>query len=455
MQEAGRPVSGDNARVVGAAAALLGVALAAPTAVTGVTDRSARVSWTTSVPRPTAVEYGTSAAHGLYASAPGRGTRHGLTLTGLAPGTTYRVRPLGGREVQVRTDPPAPGPHTLAIGPRRALLLDGRPFVPVLQWLQCPSLFAGERAIGVDVFMGRGCDNTDADEVAQTAAHGAFSILPFDAAVAGASSLLAWRFGDEPDENGVLPAAIAAATARGHTASPRRLTFVTLGAGFFGPTARTAPAPYADYARAADVAGFDVYPVYGYCRPDLIAWQADATRALVRIARPGEPVYSWIEAASTSSQWCRGRGVQPQELRAETWMTLVNGATAIGWFTHSWTPDYSQFRVSDAMRRELERTARQVTTLAPALLAAPAGLTIRAEGGRVDAVARRLGGARYVFAVNVSRTPVTARLALAGAAGRRVQVYEEGRSLRVRAGVFSDRFAPLAVHLYVLPPAGF
>lgn len=277
----------------------------------------------------------------------------------------------------------------------------------------------------------------------------------FDAAVAESPGLLAWRFGDEPDQHGIPPATIAAATAQGHRAGPGRLTFVTLTSGFFGPTAHSAPAPYASYARAADVVGFDVYPVYGYCRPDLIWWQADATRALARLARPGEPIYSWIEAASTSSQWCRGRGVQPQELRAETWMTLVNGGTAIGWFTHSWTPTYSQFRVSAAVQQEMKRTARQLTTLAPALLAPPTGLAVTTDGGRVDATARRLDGALYVFAVNVSRTPVTARFALAGAGDGSVQVFEEGRQVPAAGGVFSDRFAPLAVHLYVVPPPAF
>ncbi|HET7567475.1 MAG TPA: fibronectin type III domain-containing protein [Gaiellaceae bacterium] len=437
------------------AAVLAGIALGAPTA-DRVTAHSVRLTWTTAVPRPTAVEYGTSGAYGLYRAAPGAGVAHTLTLTGLAAATGYRVRPAGGREVEIRTAPLPSTPHRLTIGPRRGLYLDGAPFVPVLQWLQCPSLFDRERALGVDVFMGRGCsDNGDADEVAQTARRGAFSILPFDSAVAGAPGLLAWRFDDEPDQHGTKPAAIAAATARGHRARPRRLTFVTLTSGFFGPTAHAAPAPYRSYARAADVVGFDVYPVYGWCRPDLIAWQADAPRALVRLARPGEPVYSWIEAASTSSQWCRGRGVQPQELRAETWMTLVNGATAIGWFTHSWTPDYSQFRVSSAVQRELKRTARQLTTLAPALLAPPARLAVAADGGRVDAVARRLGGALYVFAVNVSRTPVRASFALAGAGDGPVQVFEEGRSVHAAGGAFSDRFAPLAVHLYVVPPAAF
>jgi hypothetical protein len=415
-----------------------------------VTDHSVRFTWTTATAQPTRVEYGTTTGYGLYASAPGAGTSHRLVLGGLAAGTIYHVRPAGSRDVQVTTAAPAAAPHALTIGARRALLLDGRPFVPVMQWLQCPSLFDRERALGINVFMGRGCSgNTDTDEVGQTFRRGAFSILPFNGGVVGAPSLLAWRGADEPDQNGIAPSAVASATHRGHAAKPRRLTFVTLTSGFFGPTGHKAD--YPAYVRSADVIGFDVYPVYGYCRPDLIAWQADATRALVALARPNQPVYSWIEAASTSSQWCRGRGVEPRELRAEVWMSLVNGATAIGYFTHSWTPDYAQFRVAPATQAEMRRTNRQLTTLAPALLGAPVDVAVEALDGRVDAFARRFGGATYVFAVNVGRSPVRARFTVAGDGAWRV--FEEGRTVTASGGALTDSFAPLGVHVYVLPPA--
>jgi hypothetical protein len=427
------------------------LALAAP-AIGGVTDHSARVTWQSAQPARTAVEYGATAGYGLFAGSGALETEHSVVLDGLAPGTTYRVRPLGAAELELTTAPPAPVPHTLAIGRRRALLLDGRPFIPVMQWLQCPSLFDVNRGLGVDVFMGRGCsDGSDADETAQTLARSSFSILPFDAAVGRAPGLLAWRAADEPDQNKVPVSAVAAATARGHAASPRRLTFVTLTSGFFDATHRDVPS--AAYARAADVVGFDIYPVYGYCRPDAIAWQADATQALVRLARPGQPVYSWIEAASTSSQWCHGRGVQPQEVRAETWMTLVNGATAIGYFTHSWTPTYSQFRVAGDVQAELRRTNRQVTALAPALLAPPEHVAVDVQAGRVDAIARRYHGADYVFAVNVSRTPVAASVHVAGSGAWRV--LDEHRTVTASGGTFHDTFHPLGVHIYIRPPAAF
>ncbi|HEY3543609.1 MAG TPA: hypothetical protein VGK79_13815 [Gaiellaceae bacterium] len=414
-------------------AAVIAALAIAPPRVDHVTDHSARIS----ADAPVRVEYGTSTGYGLYASG-GPGV---VTLPSLAASTTYHLRIDGGADQTFTTARPAAVSHSLRIGPRRSLLLDGRPFIPIMQWLQCPWRFAAERALGINVFMGRGCSNNgDADEVAQTAALGAYSIIPFDRSVARAPGLLAWRSDDEPDLNHVSVAKVAATTGRGHP----RLTFSTITSAFFGPTKKNVPSRA--YAAAADVVGTDVYPISGYCRPDLIQWQADSTRELVRLARPRQPVYSWIEAVSSASQWCKGRGVLPAELRAEVWMTLVNGATAIGYFTHSWKPTYTQFRVGPALQRELKRTNRQVTTLTPAILGAPLRLTVRG----VQAIGRTYHGARYVFAVNVTHAPVTAAIT---AGDGTWQVFEERRTVAAAGGVLHDAFAPLAVHLYVLPPA--
>jgi hypothetical protein len=62
-------------------------------------------------------------------------------------------------------------------------------------------------------------------------------------------------------------------------------------------------------------------------------------------------------------------------------------------------------------------------------------------------------GATFVFAVNTGRTRVTYRFAGASLANAVVTVFEEHRMLRATATGFSDAFGPLAVHIYVLPPA--
>jgi hypothetical protein len=103
--------------------------------------------------------------------------------------------------------------------------------------------------------------------------------------------------------------------------------------------------------------------------------------------------------------------------------------------------------VSQAVQDEMRRTDRQVTTLTPALLGTP----VPVQAGGVEAIARAYHGARYVFAVNTTRSPVRGELKVAGASGS-WNVFEEGRTVQASGGAFNDAFAPLGVHIYVLPP---
>jgi hypothetical protein len=425
---------------------------------------SARLTWTT--PRPTRgrVQYGTADSYGLWSPREARPTkRHSVTLRDLHWATTYHFRLPGGADRSFATTPLPPTRRRSSVGARRAILLDGHPFVPVMQFLQCPSLFDQSIALGVDTFLAFGCANsTSAGELAQTQRRNVLSILPFDRSAASAPSLLGWVFHDEPDlqTHRVAPATIAAQYSGNRAADPNHLNFLTLTPRFvsrlFPPAWMNGDRSiYKDYGAATDAIGFDLYPVYGFCDTSLIPWQANATHELASIYAPGRPVYSWIEAASTSGTVCKGRGVFDWELRAEVWMTIANGATAIGYFTHSWTPSYTQFRVDPVVQAELTRTNRQLRNFAVPILAAPVPLDekVLTYGGRVDVIARRYAGATYIFAVNVNRRAASVRFEAPWLANRMVTPFEENRTIQADATGFTDAFDPLGVHIYVLPPA--
>jgi hypothetical protein len=59
----------------------------------------------------------------------------------------------------------------------------------------------------------------------------------------------------------------------------------------------------------------------------------------------------------------------------------------------------------------------------------------------------------YTIAVNPTRRAVRATMTAPGLAGRSVDVLGENRSLSAAGDSLTDGFAPLAVHLYVAPPA--
>jgi len=430
---------------------------------------AAVVTWTDTTPGRAAVSYGLEhESEAVWASTAKVAAEHTIRIDGLAPGSTYELRPhvrlvrggaASGPTLTVET-PRVRGPVTTAVGRDGSILLDGVPFFPIMQWLQCPSSFATNVALGVDVFLGKGCsDNPDATEVAQLASLGAFSVLPFDAAVQDKPGLFGWHFDDEPDGNGEPPTAVAQQFRRNRTEDPRHVNFLTVESNFYSRMSPPAisggdRSVYRGYASTTDVLGFDLYPIYGWCRPDWISWVGAAQRQLVDDYAGGRPTYQWIEATATSGRFCKGPGPTATEVRAEVWMAVVNGAKAIGYFTHSWTPDYSQFRVTRSVQAEMQRTDGQLRELTPVLLGRETRVRV-AGTAAVEATARSYGGATYVLAVNTSRSPQRATFTVAAPAARSAGVIDEGRSVRISHGSLSDAFAPLQVHLYELAPRGF
>ena len=216
---------------------------------------------------------------------------------------------------------------------------------------------------------------------------------------------------------------------------------------------------YPQYVKATDIIGFDIYPIYGWNKPEWIHLVHEGTDLLVKMAA-GRPVYAWIET-SKGSQWTGAlsgqQEVTPAHIRAEVWMAICRGATAIGYFTHVWKPTYSQFGVPAANREALARINAQVTRLAPAILGDPPdrAMSIRGENGvKLDALARRHNGDLYIFAVNYDehfrKTRATVRLDRL-AAGTTVAVVDENRVITSNEGFFVDTFEPLAVHIYRTP----
>jgi hypothetical protein len=243
-------------------------------------------------------------------------------------------------------------------------------------------------------------------------------------------------------------------------ADPSRPVFMTLTGNFhphFGKWTDAQRAElYPAYLQAADVVGYDIYPIYGWNKPEWLYLVHEATEQLVRDAGP-RPVYAWIET-SKGGQYTgsldRQHDVTPQHIRAEVWMAICRGATAIGYFTHIWKPSYRQFGVPDQNRKALREINNQITQLAPAILGAPStqAVSITADTDvKLDLMARRSGDDLYVFAVNFDEkaVPAEATISVEGLpAGSSIEVIDEGRAIRSEAGLFRDPFPPLAVHIY-------
>jgi hypothetical protein len=255
------------------------------------------------------------------------------------------------------------------------------------------------------------------------------------------------------------PAQAAQAYQTIHQSDASRPVCLTLTADFM-PASETWPPEkreqlYAGYARAADVLGFDIYPLYGWGRPDWLHRVSEGT-AQLRALAGGKPVYAWIET-SKGSQWVsedRQPDVKPEHIRAEVWMALCQGATAIGYFTHVWKPTEAEFGVPPENVKALAEINAQITRLAPVLLAPEAHRKVTldfGDGRQSDVTARETDQGLYVFAVNsdAGARPGRGTITVQDlAAGQTVEAVDENRTLTSEAGQFRDDFAPLAVHIY-------
>jgi hypothetical protein len=215
---------------------------------------------------------------------------------------------------------------------------------------------------------------------------------------------------------------------------------------------------YPAYIRATDIVGFDIYPIYGWNKPEWIHLVYEATAQLKKMAGP-RPVYAWIET-SKGGQYTgdleRQKDVTPQHIRAEVWMALCGGATAIGYFTHVWKPSYRQFGVPEENQTALREINEQLTRLAPAILAKRNTEEIHLDVTpevRIAAFSTEYENSIYLFAVNYDPDLKTAQVTfhvpsklLAGATA--AEVVDEDRSISLIDGTLTDSFGPLAVHIY-------
>jgi hypothetical protein len=463
-----------RARSLAAAAAAAALALAAAPAVGGVDaptvakvvvaaagPSAATVTWSAGAAARTWVQVGRTAAEGVwYRGLPAGGDRYTATLTSLAPGAVYHfgvraVNAAGGAETDGTVTAPAIPPSTWASTGDQSILLDGRPFFPIMAWWQCPDSFDRLLELGIDLFMG-GCKDLPGEDVLGALAGRAYATLPVAQAGVEGRGLIGWNFPDEPEGFGIPASALPDLPV---AASSGRLRLLTSTYHFFTGAAPLAPNRgreiYPAYFSKADVVGFDLYPLEKFCGNAKLGLRSDfdIQRELVQDVA-GKPTYQWIETGQLEGE-CRGSPdqVTPATVRAEAWMAIAGGARGIGYFTHTWTGPWQRFNVAPDVQVAIARTNEEIGDLAPALL----GRDVHAGHARTGPVvvgARTFNGALYVIAVNPTNEPVTAAIKVSALRSRALRVFGENRALRPRRGVLRDVFKPLSVHVYVAPPPG-
>jgi hypothetical protein len=304
-------------------------------------------------------------------------------------------------------------------------------------WRQCPTYYPESWNAGINVFLGVSCEGPDA-QFSKLAGRGASTT---DAGTPGISgpSHFGWHLPDEAD------VAIGGIEKLPNPKADGRVTFLTV-TDKFAPN--TAPGPhgtdiYPGLFEAADVIGFDTYPIEVRCdlgQIDNVYWMQ---RELIRQAK-GKPTFQWIEAGPM--EHCRANeDPNATTVRAETWLSIAGGARGVGYFPDYWVGE---------IRNEIRRLNREIVALGPALLAPVVSATFSPERP-VRVGVRKYNGATYVIAVNTSTLPTTASFTVPGLTGKKLQVFGEDRTVRTLGSLVVDKLPGLGVTIYVAPPAGW
>jgi hypothetical protein len=411
---------------------------------TSVAAYRAGLAWRTTIPADVQVSYGVVdfGVPTVWSKVAATADGSTASLPALESSTGYRVWVTAvsedGQRAQTTLDFRTPGiPSGPSVGIDRsagAVLLDGMPYFPMMLYSVCPDQYPAALASGINLFALNACGTFQAQLNALGGA-------AFSADVAGGhggsgAGIIGWFHHDEPDGSNV-----PAASLPGAPPGAPNLSFLTLTNHFFTGAAALpwGRAMYPSLIAKADVVGFDLYPLQEWCKPERMADVFYAQRELVQLAG-GKPTFQWIEA----NDWkCGGANtVTPATVRAESWLAIAGGAHGLGFWPASWDP---------GMNKVIAGIGRDVARLGPSIYAPSQA----AASGRVQLSVRSWAGALYVFAVNSSRSAITAKMTIPALNGRPLSVMGESRRVNSDGNSFTDRFAPLAVHLYIAAPGGF
>lgn len=321
------------------------------------------------------------------------------------------------------------------------------PFFPILTSYQCGATAQAAAAAGVNLFVEQpytACSRAQPNDFALDPPPAGVSVLSDD--YTDESPGAGWYLPDEPDALGLTAPELP------QPATPGKLRFLNFSQHFFSSQALIRPGydrgEYTRLAAAADVVGFDLYPIVKFCGRVPLLDVYRAQQQLATTYAPGKPTFQWIETGSMTGE-CPTIAVTPTIANAEAWLAVAGGAVGIGWFTSGWTSDgWNRWEVSDAMLTQMAATDAQLQTLAPVLLAS-VGTVATPVGSSVAASSRTLDGKLYVIAVNASAAPTTSLLRVDGLDGRSLVPLGGTRALRPTKRIYvHDSFGPYEVRIY-------
>ena len=344
-------------------------------------------------------------------------------------------------------------------------------FFPIGVWLQSPNHIQEFKNIGINMFIGfwGSLDQTSLSDFSS----GTMPVVPDQNSVGLTSPqnkwIQAWHTVDEPDNaqpngNGgygpcILPSQLVAAYNTIEAHDTTRPVFLNFGRGvsdihYVGRGTCTGDTSYYPAAmQGGDIISFDIYPVANYSgQLELIPNGVDNLRTW---ANGKKIIWNFVEGADING----GAVPTSDQIRAEVWMSLIHGSQGIIYFVHQLSPTFREDGIFNypTIVQAVTNINAQVTSLAPVLnspsILNDVQVSSNSAGLPINIIEKQLGGATYVFAVDMRNNSATATFTVPGVSSGTAVVIGENRQVTISNGKFQDSFAPYAVHLYQFTPA--
>ena len=247
---------------------------------------------------------------------------------------------------------------------------------------------------------------------------------------------------------------------------PLRPVYMNLGKGvawdaWIGRGNRTGhPEDYPEYVKAADIVSFDIYPA-AETDPALagrLELVAHGVKRLVGWAGPERKVWSVIGASRVKNPDAR---VDPVQIRAQVWMSIIGGARGILYFVHqfkprfveaSWFEDSALSAAIGRINAEVQGLARIINLPAAHDVADVRVIGADGSGNRAEKLSfttRRDGCAAYVMVASLVNTPTKLAIRLNFNDNiNRMAIEDEKRILPRVDGRFVDDLPPYGARIY-------
>lgn len=348
-------------------------------------------------------------------------------------------------------------------------------FFPIAVWLQDPARSGRYRELGFNLYIGLWEGPTPAQLAALKAAGMPVICEQNKTGLTDKNRdiIVGWMHGDEPDNAQELPGGkgygppippktIADGYRKLIAADPTRPVILNLGQGvawdaWHGRGVRTRhPEDYPAYLEGCDIASFDIYPAT-HTHPDVAGKLEFVARGVDRLrdwTGGRRVVWNCIECTRIDNPAAKPT---PAQVRSEVWMALIHGSQGLIYFVHQFKPSFIEagLLADKEMAEAVGAVNRQIGELAPVLnLPTRPGLvkaTSSVPDAPVDIMVKQDGNSTYVFAAAMRNRAVTATFACTPPlTATEAEVLGENRTVKLAGGVFTDTFAPYAVHLYRL-----